>query len=100
MTVMTIICSKLSSWGDDNHIVRTPDKDRALHRSSKDKAILAIIDIDIGCDIKDEIGSIFAIIDIELLSFKWIDGFNFKLISLVFKVVVLEIFFFFLYWTI
>ena len=66
---MTLVCSKLPCDGNYSELFAISNEDSALNRSKKDEAILAVIDIDISCDIKDKIGAIFAVIDIVLLFF-------------------------------
>ena len=66
---MTLIGSKLTCDGNNGHFLAISNEDSALNRSEKDETVLAVINIDVSCDIKDKIGAIFAIIDIILLFF-------------------------------
>jgi len=52
---MTLICSELPRNSHNSHLLAIPDKNSTLTWSNKDEAVLAIIDIDVGCDIEDEI---------------------------------------------
>ncbi len=95
MTIMTVICSKLSYRTNYYHIFTISNKDTTLDRSSKYKTILTIIDVYIGSYIKNKVFTIFTIINIELLTFYGIDRFCFELILLIFEIIVLGINFLF-----
>ena len=97
MTIMPIVQSKLPCNPNKNHILATSNKDTTFTRSSKHKAILTIINVDIGSDIKDKVERSLTVFNIELLSFKRINNFNFELILLIFEIEVFRIEFLFLW---
>ena len=66
---MALICSKLTSDSNNSEFLAIPDKNSALARRQKDKAVLAVVNIHIGSDIENKVKGIFAIVDIVLLLF-------------------------------
>ena len=96
-TRMTLICSKLTCDGNNGHFFAISNEDSALNRSEKDEAVLAVINIDVSCDIKDKVGAIFAVIDIILLFFDWIDFFNFEGSNFIFETIIVRVVFLFSY---
>ncbi len=92
---MALVCSELFGGGDDAHIFTVSDKDGALAGCYEDEAIFAVINVDIGGDIKDKKLAIIAFIDIELLLFDGIYFFNFEGLVLIEKSIVIGIIFFF-----
>lgn len=94
---MAIICPKLPHSRYYNHIFTTSHKDTTLNRCSKDKTILAIINVYISSNIEDKIHSTFTFIDIKLLTFQRIDWLDFKLVLLLFEAVICRVKFFLLH---
>ena len=70
MTAVAVVDSELTSDSHNNHIFATPHEDAAFHGSGEDEAVFTVIDIDIGSHIEDEVETILAPIDIELLPFQ------------------------------
>ena len=65
--VVRVVYSKLSSHGHNIHVGAAPHKNRALTGSYKYGAVSAVIDVQIGSDIENEVLTIMAVIDIVLL---------------------------------
>ena len=69
VAVMAIVSPELTNDTNYDHILTTPDKNAAFAWGCKNDAILTIINVDISCDIEDEVKTSFAVINVELLSF-------------------------------
>lgn len=67
MTIMAVVKSKLSSGGDDDHIAATSHEDTAFTWGSEYEAILAVVEVNIGSHVKDEVLPSFTFVYIELL---------------------------------
>lgn len=91
---MALIGSELSSDSYDGELPTISDKDSAFAWSNKDSEVLAIINIHIGCDIKDKITTVFTVIDVVLLFFDRVYFLDFKGIGLVFEAIVIRVVFF------
>lgn len=97
VTVVAIICSELSCCSHDDHIFAAADKNAALYGSCEYDTVGAIIDVDIGADVKHEVFAFVTVFNVELLTFNWIGDFYFKLLILIFEIVVLRLEFLLLY---
>ena len=75
---MALICSELSSDSNYSQSFTVSYKNGALARSYKYGTILAVVNVDVSCDIEDEIKAIFTVIDVVLLFFDRIDFFYFE----------------------
>lgn len=91
---MQFIGSELFSGCYNNQIFAVPDKNSTLAWGNEDEAVLSIIDVQVGSDIEDEIKTVFAVIDIELLLFDWVDLLHFKGLSLVDEAIIVGVYFF------
>jgi len=92
---MTFICSELFCSSYHYKIVTVSNKYCALTRCNINFTVLCVINVDIGSYVKDKILTVITGIDIVLLTLYWIDFFNFKLVCLIFKLVVIRIVFLF-----
>lgn len=93
-TLVTLVSSKLTSDSYNVKFFTISNKYGTFTWCYKDITVLAVINIDISCDIKDKIAAIFTIIDIKLLFFYWIDFLDFERIRLIFETVIIRIIFF------
>lgn len=93
-TLVTLVSSKLTSDSYNIKLFAISNKNGTFTWCYKDITVLAVINIDIGCDIKDKIARIFTIIDIKLLFFYWIDFLDFERIRLIFETIIIRIVFF------
>ena len=91
MAIVTIIRPKLTHNSYNNQVAAASGENATLTGRRKDKAVLAIIDVDVGGDIEDKVGTVFTSIDIKLLAFDGIDGLDLELVLLLFEVIVLRI---------
>lgn len=94
MRAMAIVSSKLPNCCYYYHIFAISYKNTAFNWRSKYETIFTIINIYIGCHIKDKICTIFAFINIKLLPFQWINKFDFELVLLLLKWVISRVEFF------
>lgn len=98
MWIVTIICSELPNCAYDCHVLAISNKYAALDWCSEYKAILTIIDVNIGCYIENKVCPVFASVNIKLLAFDWIYCFHSKLILLLLEIVILWVKLLLLYW--
>ena len=89
MAIVTIIRSKLTHNPYNNQVAAASGENATLTGCRKDKAVLTVIDVDVGGDIEDKVGTVFTSIDIKLLTFDGIDGLDLELVLLLFEVIVL-----------
>ena len=90
-TVVTLISPELFCCSNNSEIFTVSNKYCALTWSNIYLTIIGVINVYVGSNIKNKIFRLFAIVDVILLTFYWIDFFHFKLISLVFKSIVVRI---------
>lgn len=91
---MSLISSKLFGCGYHYQIFTISYENSAFAGGNKDEAVLSIIDIQIGGDIEDEEGAVFAVIDIELLLFDRIYLFDPEGLGFVEEAVVVRVYLF------
>lgn len=100
VAIVTVISSELCCCSNNYHIFATAYKYTTLNRPNKNNTIRAIINIKISTNVKNEIIAVFAVLYVKLLTFYAIRNFDFKLVLLIFEVVVLriELFLFYFWW--
>lgn len=91
MAIVTIIRSKLPHNPYNNQVAAASGENATLTGRRKDKAVLTVIDVDVGSDIEDKVSTVFTSIDIKLLTFDGIDGLDLELVLLLFEEIVLRI---------
>lgn len=64
---MAFVCSKLLGGCNQNNSLAVTNKDGAFAGCNEDGAVFAVVDVEVGGDVKDEILAIFAVINIVLL---------------------------------
>lgn len=66
------------SSGNEGDSLAIPNEDGGLAWGDKDEAILAIVDINIGSDVKDKEGALPTPVNIVLLLLNGVDRLDFK----------------------
>jgi hypothetical protein len=66
---MALVCSELLGHCNYVDILAAPHEDSRLHWAQEDETVLGIVNVDIGCDIEDEVDTVLAVINIVLLLF-------------------------------
>lgn len=89
--IVAFISSELFGSCNNRQISTVSNKYCALTWSNVYFTIICVIDINIGGNIKDKILWLFAIINVVLLTFYWIDFFNLELICLIFESIIIRI---------
>jgi hypothetical protein len=92
-TVMALVCSELLGHCNYVDILAAPHEDSRLHWAQEDETVLGIVNVDIGCDIEDEVDTVLAVINIVLLLFDWIDLLHLEAVNLIYEPVVVRVIF-------
>ena len=66
---MAFIGPELSGNSYDGELFAIPKENCAFTRCNEDEAVDAVVYVDIGGDVKDEKGAVFAVVEVELLLF-------------------------------
>lgn len=88
MAIMAIVSPQLPNNCSYDHIFAISNKETTFTWCGKNNAILRVVHIYVGSDVKNKISSLFTKIDVELLSFQRIYSLHSKLILLLLKKII------------
>ena len=55
---MALVCSELLGHCNYVDILAAPHEDSRLHWAQEDETVLGIVNVDIGCDVEDEVDTV------------------------------------------